>query len=155
MDRKQKRLGEILVDKGLISQENLKAALEEQQRTKEFLGAILLKNGYIKEIDLLKALSEQFNIPLVSLKDKYIDWSLIKQFSPSLLLDHGCVPIKKDDWSVTIGINNPLDIWALKRCEEGAVGLRLRLVLLSKEDIDEAIRRYKEYIRGSINNLFK
>lgn len=151
MNRKQGLLGEILVNKHLISEENLKAALEEQKRTKEFLGKILVKNGYVKEIDLLKALSEQFHIPLFSLKDGYVDLLLLKQFSQSLILDHRCIPIQKDDWTVTIGINNPLDVWALKKCEEEAMGLRLKLVLVSREDIDEAIRRYREYIKGSIN----
>lgn len=155
MDIKQNLLGEILVNKGLISQETLNACLKEQERTKEFLGEILSKNNYIKEIELLQALSEQFHIPLFSLRDKYIDWLLVKQFSPSLVLDHRCIPIQKDDRSITIGISNPLDVWALKKAEEGAMGLKLRFVLLSKEDIEEAIRRYKEYIRGSMNKLLK
>lgn len=155
MDRKQKLLGEILLSRRLISEESLKNALAEQKRAKVFLGEILLKNGYVKETDLLEALSEQFGIPLFSLKDRYVDWMLVKEFNPSLILDHRCIPIKKDDFSVTMGINNPLDAWTLKMAEEQAMGLKLKLVLLTKEDIDEVVAKYKEYIRSDINNRFK
>jgi hypothetical protein len=154
MDRKREQLGEILIHKRLIREEDLKAALKEQKRTREFLGKILLKNGYIKETDLLKALSEQLNISVFNLKDKYIDWHLLEQFSPSLVLDHRCIPIKKDDWSITVGVNNPMDAWVIKKAEEETVGLKLKLVLISEEDINEAIRRYKEYLKGNINRLF-
>ena len=107
MIRSQKKLGEILINKGLINQERLKAGLEEQSRTKEFLGTILVKKNLIKERDLLATLSEQFNIPLISLKNKYLDWNFVKNFSASLILNHRCFPVKKDEFSVTIAIVNP------------------------------------------------
>ena len=69
--QERKLLGKILVDKGLITDESLKEALLEQGETKEFLGEILIKKKFIKEVDLLGALSEQFNLPVVSLNDKY------------------------------------------------------------------------------------
>lgn len=147
MFRSQKKLGEILMAKGLISSEQLKAALEEQQKTNEFLGKILLKNNQLKEKDLLEALSEQFNIPYVSLKYKYIDWHLAKQFSLTLILDYKCFPIAKDEWSVTIAITNPLDVWVLKRAEEEARGLKLKLVLVSEQDMKDVIQRYQQYLK--------
>jgi type IV pilus assembly protein PilB len=155
MDKKQKRLGEILIDKGLINSEQLKYALEEQKRTKEFLGAILLKNSQIKEKDLLEALSEQFNIPLASLKNKYIDWNLVKRFSSSLILDYKCFPIEEDGRSVTFAINNPLDVWAFKKSEEEARGFLTKYVLVTQEDMQDLIQRYQQYMRSNISRLFE
>jgi type IV pilus assembly protein PilB len=155
MDRKQKLLGEILIEKSLITPEQLKSALEEQVTTKEFLGAILIGRRYIQEVDLLKALSEQFNIPFIKLRDKYIDWELVKQFSSSLILDYKCIPIKKDDYSITIALTNPLDAWLLKKAEEEAKGLNVKMVLASQADIQEVIERYKQYMRRHISDLFK
>ena len=149
MFRSQKKLGEILMTKGLINSEQLKAALDEQRKTNEFLGKILLKSNLIKEKDLLEAMSEQFNIPYVSLKYKYIDWHLAKQFSLALILDYKCFPIVKDEWSVTIAITNPLDAWALKKAEEEARGLKLKLVLVSEGDMKEVIQRYQQYVWSS------
>ena len=155
MQRGQKKLGEILVEKGLINQQQLKEALEQQARTKEFLGAILLKKRLIEEKELQAALSQQFDIPVVSLKDKYIDWNMVREFHSSLILDYKCFPLQRDDWSVTVAITNPLDIWAIKRAEEETTGFKLKLVLVSTADMNEAIARYQQYIRADIQKRFK
>jgi type IV pilus assembly protein PilB len=154
MIKSQKKLGEILMAKGLITDEQLKEALDEQRKTNEFLGKILLKNNQLKEKDLLEALAEQFNIPYVSLKYKYIDWQIAKQFSLGLILDYKCFPIAKDEWSVTVAITNPLDVWAIKKAEEEARGLKLKLVLVSEGDMKEVIQRYQQYLRSNIFKIF-
>lgn len=148
MDDKQKRLGELLMEKGLIGPEQLENALDEQKRTREFLGKILLKRGQVKEKDLLGVLSQQFGIPFVSIRYKYIDWDFVKRFSPSLILDYKCLPFKEDDYSVTVAITNPLDAWVLKKAEEETRGFRLKLVLVSEGDMEEAIRRYEENVQN-------
>jgi type IV pilus assembly protein PilB len=148
MDRRQEQLGEILIRKGLINANALKDALDEQQRTKEFLGSILVRKNKINEKDLLGALSEQFNIPFLSLKFKYIDWNFVGKFSSSLVLDYKCLPLEREDSAVTVAITNPLDVWAIKKTEEETRGLRLKLVLVSEGDMEEAIKRYKQYLRG-------
>lgn len=153
MDRIQKLIGEILIEKGIINPEQLKSALEEQKTTKEFLGTILIKKSHIKEEDLLQALSVQFKVPFVRLKDKYIDWNLVKSFSSSLILDYKCFPVEKDDLSVTIAITNPLDMWAMQKCEEEARPLRLKLVLATQDDIKEATERYQQYLRGNLSKM--
>ena len=146
MDRRGERLGEILVRRGLINNKQLNDTLNEQQRTKEFLGLILIRRDRIKEKDLLEVLSEQFNIPFISIKYKYIDWDFVRKFSPSLILDYKCFPVRKDDWSMTIAITNPLDAWVLKKAEEETRPFKLKLILVSEEDMKGAIRRYKEYM---------
>ena len=151
----QKKLGEILIKKGLLTLEQLNTALLEQKKTKEFLGAILLKMKWIKEKDLLEALSEQFNIPTDTLENKYIDWNLLKHFSSSLILDQRCFPIRKDDWSVTVAITNPLDAWALKKAEEEAMPLHLKLILVPENSMREAVLRYQQYMRANISKFFK
>lgn len=151
----QKKIGEILVAQGLISQKQLQEALSQQRKSKKFLGEILIEEYAIKEKDLLAVLSEQFDIEVVSLKDKYIDWSFVKGFSSSLILDHKCFPVKKDEHSITIAITNPLDVWALKKSEDESRGLQVIWVLVSQKDMQEVIQQYQQYIRGNISNLFK
>ena len=150
MKRSEKKLGDILKEKGLISEVQLDAALKEQFKTKEFLGAILLRKRLLKENDLAAVLSEQFGLAVVSLKDRYIDWNFVKEFGASLILDHRCFPVERDDWSVTIALANPLDAWAIKKAEEEARGLILKLVLATQSDLDEVIQRYQQFRRRSI-----
>lgn len=149
-----KKLGKILIDKGLITSQQLEEALSEQSRTNEFLGKILLDRNQIKESDLLKVLSEQFNIPIVGLKYSYTDWPLIKSFGSSLILDYKFFPLEKDDWSVTFAITNPLDAWVLKKIEEEARGLKVKLVLVSQKDMLEVIKGYRRYLNENIAKLF-
>ena len=155
MDRKKILLGAILVKKGIINNEQLECALSEQARTKEFLGTILINEFQIKEEDLLKALSEQFNMPLVALKNKYIDWDFVKQFNPSFVLDSKCFPMLKDKDGITIAITNPLDAWRMKKAEEAAGGSKVKFALVSEEDMKDAIRRYKEHLKSNIDKLLK
>jgi type IV pilus assembly protein PilB len=153
--KKDKRLGDILVRKGLISAGELKEAIGEQAKSKEFLGAVLLRLNLIRPDELLQALSEQFDMPVVSLKNRYFEWDFVKGFSPELIFDHKCFPLKREGSKVVMAIANPLDYWAIKRAEEETGGLELKLLLASDDDIREAITRYKEYLKGNIDNLFK
>ncbi len=148
MPSKEEYLGEILVRKGYINNKQLQEALIIQKGSKDFLGKILLQLNYLCEKDLLEALSEQFSVEVVNLQYQYIDWKFVSKFSPSLIVDHRCMPIRQDDWSVTVAVTNPLDTWALKRAEDEAGGFKLRLVLVTENDMNEAIARYQKFIRS-------
>jgi len=151
--RKQKLLGQILIEKKLITTQQLSDALKEQEHSNEFLGQILKKRGIIKEDDLLTVLAEQFNIPYIKLKDRYIDWNLIRQFSPSLIIDYKYIPLARDDWAITFATTNPMDINALKKAEDEAGVLKAKLVLINNADMEDIIHRYRQYLRGNISNI--
>lgn len=147
------KLGELLLGKELISQSQLDAALLEQVRSKEFLGLILVRRGSLKEQDLAKALSEQFKLPVVTLKDKFLDWKFLKDFDSELITEHKCFPISRDDYSLTVAITNPLDVWAIEKAERQVPGMKVKLVLTSLGDMADAIDRYKEYMRKNISDM--
>jgi type IV pilus assembly protein PilB len=154
MQRSHKRLGEILIEKSLLSATQLEEALAEQVRTKTFLGEILVRRGFVRQEDFLRALSEQFSLPVVRLHDRYIDWSVVSRFTSSLILDHACFPLARDDDSATIAIVNPLDFHALECIESQTRGLRLKLVLAMPQDIAEVQERYKQYLRKEAERSF-
>jgi len=150
MRKIDKTLGKILLEKHLISLEQLNEALEEQKKSKEFLGRILLKKGYIKEENLIKALSEQFNMEIVDLKYQYLDNNFLNKFSPTLIFDLRCFPLRQDKETIIFVIANPLDVWAIKKAEEAAGNLKAKFVLASESGIDDALLRYKEYLKNQI-----
>ena len=80
--RSNKRIGELLVEQGLINHAQLERALAEQQTTREFLGAILVKIGAIQPDALLVALSQQSGIPHERLRVDQIDWTVASNFRP-------------------------------------------------------------------------
>ena len=151
----KKLLGEILIERGLLTSEQLALALGEQSTTKELLGVILVRKGWVKEKDFLTALSQRFNLPLVELKSKRIDWEIFRYFSSSLIFDYRCVPFERDEHSVTMAISNPLDAWTVKRAEEEAKGLILKMALTSREDIDDTIKQYQLYMLQKLKKSLK
>ena len=154
MQERRKKLGEILISKGLITNDQLDIALAEQAKSNVFLGIILVKKLYVKEKELSKALSDQFNIPLVSLENMPVDLSLTKQFSSSLVMDNKCFPIKSDDYSVTFAIINPLDVWAINKAEQETGGRRAKFVIVTPSDMEEITKRYVKYKQAEISKLF-
>jgi hypothetical protein len=152
MKKKGKYLGEILVSKGLISDSQLQMAIQEQLRNKKFLGTMLVEKGLISEDDLLKTLAEQFGIESIRLKDIEIDWEVSANFSSSMITDYKCLPIKADEETVTLMIANPLDVWVVDKAETEVSPRKLKVVLTTVSDMDEAI---KEYRRRSIRNMMK
>jgi hypothetical protein len=59
----RKLLGELMVEKGLITSGQLRDALREQRRSQEKLGRVLVQMGYVSELDMFRAVSEQFGLP--------------------------------------------------------------------------------------------
>lgn len=147
------KLGELLMQKNLLKKTQLDLALEEQRATGEFLGSLLVRKGLIRESDLLRVLSEQFHMPTADLKRQPIDWTVAMRFTPSVVVDHQCLPFKQDDNALTVAIVNPLDASAVSRVEEQAKGMTVKLVLVSASDMKEALVSYKEHNAERIKKL--
>lgn len=144
-----KKLGDALVEKGLITSQDLQEALREQAKTGEYLGKILINSGLIKDKDLLMIISEQLNMPLVSMRNQYIDWPTAMKFTASLIMDYKCLPYKMDNSGVTVAITNPFDAWALSKVEEEAKGYKINFVLVTESDMEDIVSRYKKYVGNS------
>ena len=153
--RTGKRIGELLVERGAITPAQLEEALAIHRRSNEFLGATLVRRGYITESVLFDVIAEQFGMPRARFDTQTMDWELAAQFPPSLLLDHRCVPIARDEDSLTVAIGDPLDVWIVSALEHEARGRRLTLMLASPREIAvvarELYRRTLQRVERSIN----
>ena len=148
-------LGELLVGKKLITQDQLDIALRDQKLTREFLGSILVKRGYVKEEDLLKALADQFQIPYIRLTEQYIDWNAAMKFSSNFVTTRKVLPVKEDDKGITVAITNPLDAIAVSEAEKEARGEKVNLILVSSGDMAAALRQYQERVAARIKKLLE
>ena len=89
-----KLLGELLLKKGLVTQQAINEALKESADSGDMLGKILVSRGHIKEVDLLKVLAEQFNLPFVlRLKDMRISTDAVKAVPAKFVQHYGFMPI--------------------------------------------------------------
>src|SRR6266511_2374692 len=90
---RRKLFGEILVNEGLVSKEQLEEALELQKSTGDFLGGILLELGYITETDIVKTLSVQYQLPFLRPTLYDLDRRLIQKFRAEFLHLHKILPL--------------------------------------------------------------
>jgi hypothetical protein len=139
-----KRLGELLVEQGLLSASQLEQALTHQRLTKEFLGVTLLRLKLVQPEPLLRALSEQFGMTYESLTPERVDWTLVDQFPASALSAETCFPIRGDAESVTVAIVNPLDAWALSAIEQAVKFRTIKPVLVLPEQFAQIQEAYRQ-----------
>ena len=138
-----KRIGELLVELGLVTPRQLEQALERQRSTGQFLGVILLEMGAITEQGLLSAISRQFGIPHEPLEAARVDWAVAKQFPASVLGDGKGFPIRADAQTVTIAISNPLDVWTLSAMERSAGRRIVRPVLVLERELRAVVQEHQ------------
>jgi hypothetical protein len=155
MGKSTKRIGEILIDKKIITEAQLHDALSDQRLSDKFLGVILKDKGLVTDQEIAEALSDQFGIPLVDLKSEHIDLELARKFSSSVIIDHKCFPLKEDESSVTVAVVNPLNAVAISKFEEEAYPRKVNLVVANESDLNQLIKNYRQYISESIQRLLK
>ena len=109
----RRRIGEILVELGIVDEQQIADALDKQRASGSRLGDVLLQEGYVKPLDLVRALAVQFDLPFVDLDDHTID-SEVAQLIPGHVADRlRAVPVWRDDGRVVVAMANPADVLAL------------------------------------------
>jgi type IV pilus assembly protein PilB len=109
----KKRLGDLLIEVGFLTRNQLENAINIQKRTGEKLGKILVKEGYATEEKILEALEFQLGIPHVDLQKFYIDPDIAKIIPEILAKRHIAIPIKKDIDGIQVAMADPLNIFAI------------------------------------------
>lgn len=107
--KKDMPIGELLVNTGIISPDQLSDALREQQNKKEKIGKILVAKGFATEAALLEAVSIQLGYPLMSPNLDLIDKSLLNGINLSFLKKWEALPAFKDESSLTVIMADPLN----------------------------------------------
>ncbi|MBN1869291.1 MAG: Flp pilus assembly complex ATPase component TadA [Candidatus Omnitrophica bacterium] len=135
------RIGDILVEKKIITQEELDLAVKEHQNTKEFLGQALVRLNIITEEKLLKVLAEQQGVKFLNLKEMKIADKVIESVPAKFAWHYKIMPIRIDGNVLTVAISNPFDMWPIDDLETN-LGYRVEIALAVASDITDAIRKY-------------
>lgn len=137
------RLGELLVKKSLISEQQLNEALELQKQEGTRIGEILIKMGLVSENEILKTLSEQFGIPLIDMEHTKINENIINMIPVTTARRYSIIPVKKAGNILTIAIGDPTRAFDLKEISL-ITGCEIRAVLTTEELINDAIEQCYE-----------
>jgi len=139
--KKIKRLGESLIERGLISQEDLDEALEEQKTTGELLGQILIRKQFVREAQICQVLAKLLGVDFLDLSEIEIPSDLISLIPEHIARNYTILPIKKEAGVLKIAMVDPKNTFAIDEVR-AATGLRIKPVLCPQTQILEAIERY-------------
>jgi general secretion pathway protein E len=136
------RLGEILIQRRQITEEDLARALElQRERPGDKLGKILVDLGFISQRDVLSALSEQLQVPVLAIEGPPAASPEIETLSPKFLRQFRCLPVALHDHTVTLAMADPLD-FETRSTVTASTGLAVEAGLAPEQDILDAIDRY-------------
>lgn len=140
--KKIKRLGEMLIEEGVLKEEDLQKALEYQKKNGKRLGSVLLELGLVKEKDILKVLSKQFNVPVATKKElENISEDIIKLLPKDLVARYLVVPVARKGKNLILAMVNPFDQFAIEDVKF-VTGLDIIPVVSIEDNIREAIKKY-------------
>ena len=111
---KYKRLGEMLVDVGAITNEQLEEALAGQKGSGKRLGTYLVDNNYITEDQLIEILRMQLGIDFVDLNKAKIDPSLVSLVPKNIAKQNRVIPVKLDRDTLYLAMEDPMNFMAVE-----------------------------------------
>ncbi|WP_419873958.1 GspE/PulE family protein [Candidatus Pristimantibacillus sp. PTI5] len=141
MSGTRKRIGDLLVESGVITDEQLQQALVLQRELKTRLGDVLISKGFITQQQFIEALEFQLGIPHVQIYRQKIDPKIIQLISQKLADQHCVMPIRMEGNKLILAMADPLDYFAIDEIRI-ATGLRVEPVIASKDELLRAINRY-------------
>jgi MSHA biogenesis protein MshE len=148
-NKKRVRLGDLLLEKKLISEQQLKEALEEQRVSGRKLGRVLIDIGAVSEADLHTCLATYLNIPYVDLAHMSLDAKVVTKLPESHARRHRALVLKEDQRGYLVGMADPTDLHAFDELAR-LLGKPVRLALAKEatllHTIDLVYRRTNEIV---------
>ena len=138
-----KLLGEVLLEKGMITPQQMRLALQEQKRTGELLGDVLLRLGILTRKDLSRALAYSSDLPFVDLKQVHIDSNATKTISKDLAKKFKLIPFAMENNSLKVAMDNPNDVVAIDTLRR-TTGKKIEIFASDLDGILESIEIYYE-----------
>ncbi len=137
----KRRLGELLIETGLINREKLDKALDLQEGTEKRLGQVLLEMGVITEEEIAFALAMQLKIPFIDLRDFPIKSEVIETIPESVCRKFICIPIDKRNNVLHVSMADPLDLNMIKELQF-ITGFNVQPAISTPSQIIDRLQNY-------------
>ena len=154
MERGTKRLGELLLEKGLITEKQLEQALEEQKKTGKLLGRVLVDLGFVKDEDILAVLGAQTGMEEVDLSTIDVPPQLLEKVPAPLAKAYKIVPIRMEGNTLVVAMGDPLNIQALDDLRF-LLDCDVKGVISNEQAVNEAIDRLYGGEMETVEDLLK
>jgi cellulose synthase/poly-beta-1,6-N-acetylglucosamine synthase-like glycosyltransferase len=138
---RRRRLGEVLVERGLLTDEQLAWALDVQRRTGSRLGSILVASGAVRRLQLYRVLAEEWDVPFVDVTSQALDGTLLSRVEPAMLAREGWLPLETHaDGTVVVATCEEPTTDRRDAISE-ALGAPVRFAVTTDWDIQQGLRR--------------
>ncbi len=135
-----KRLGEVLVNEGVVTEKQIEEVLQKRERG-EKIGEALIRFGYCTDAQIVDALSDSLGIKRVNLGMIFIDEQVLKLLDETFVTQSKIMPINISGRRLVIATNDPLDFPTIENVRL-KTGMNVETVLATMNDIETAIARY-------------
>ncbi len=136
------RIGEILTEKGYVTEEQIGQALAYQKEHRDMrVGQILMELGFVTEMQVLEALADRLHVDIVEVAQLSVDISAVSMVEKSLAEKNLILPIQEKNHTMTIVTNDPLNYFALEEVRQ-QTGCHLEILLSEEAPLRQAISYY-------------
>ena len=139
----RKRLGDLLVDSGLITDAQLSTALAEKMPN-EKLGDVLLREGYITEQQLIEVLEFQLGVPHINIFQYPIEQETVQLVPQELAKRHQVMPIRTEDNQLFVAMADPMDYFAIEELRM-ATGYQIVPAIATKDALQRTIAKFYDF----------
>jgi len=136
----RKRLGDLLVESGSITNEQLQYTLQNKSQD-EKLGDALLREGFITEQKLIEVLEYQLGIPRVRISQFSIEPEIVNLVPKELAKRYTLMPIRKNKNKLLVAMADPMDYFAIEELRM-ATGFQIEPAIVTKDELYRAIAKY-------------
>jgi type IV pilus assembly protein PilB len=136
-----KQLGELLIERGTISDQELEKALNLQKEKGGLIEEILVDLGYVKEEDIAQSLTAQYGFPYLPLGNYDINHEIINIVPKRVACQYLLMPVDKIGNNLTLSMSNPLNIQAIEDVVL-LTGCNVQTFVSTSSDIKRAIEKY-------------
>jgi type IV pilus assembly protein PilB len=146
--RKRKRLGELLIEGGLIDEQTLRQALETQKVQKRRIGQILVNMGVVDDMAIARVLSTQLRLPLIHLEDLSVPPEILSLVPQEIAENYLLLPLRLENRLLTVAMVNPLEFYAIDDVRF-ATGLDVSMAVSPESEMISALARH--YPKGELD----
>jgi type IV pilus assembly protein PilB len=137
-----KKIGEILIDHGTLTQKQLIEALERQKKEPgRLIGELLIEMGYVTEEDIVVALATQYHIPYLPIANFTLDELIAKSIPKELIQKYLCVPLDRIGNLLTVVMADPTNENSIAEIET-ATGCKVQTFVATATEIANVVRQY-------------
>ncbi|MBP6942182.1 MAG: Flp pilus assembly complex ATPase component TadA [Syntrophorhabdaceae bacterium] len=141
VQRVRKRLGELLLEAGKITDKDLLKALAEQKKYGDKLGKVIIKLGFLSEKEIIDTVSRQLGIPIVNLDEIEIPEDLVRLISPDMAKNSMIIPVDRVFNVLKLAMVDPLDIDAMDDVSRLA-NMEIDPVIVTEGELKRALEKY-------------